>query len=145
VNTQYRDKSGYRSLARNLVLALIGASTLAGCATFAPVPPEKLVQERAQARWQALIAGDFEGAYNYLPPSYRALHDLKYYRGTINNAVERKGAEVIRAECKTDVCLATVRVDAVFAGAMGGHRTLSTHYEEKWVSEDGGWWYYEKD
>ncbi len=142
---QHQGKSGYRSRARNFVLALLGASALTGCATVALDTPEDLVRQRAQARWQALVAGDFEGAYRYLPPSYRTLHDLKYYRGTINSMVERKSADVVRVECKPEVCLATVRIDAVFAGAMAGQRTLSTHYEEKWVMEDGGWWYYQKD
>jgi hypothetical protein len=139
----FRQKMRGRGLmGKAIVTGVLAASVfVSGCATVVPDSPERTVRERAQARWTALLAGDIDAAYSYLPPSYRAIHDIKYYRGTINNVVERKAAEVVSVECKAEVCTAKVRIDAVFAPMANA--LIKTFADEKWIVEDGAWWHFQ--
>ena len=139
------DKPGLRLRTGSFVSMLLCALAVAACATVPADTPENIVQHRAKARWDALIAGDIEAAYGYLPPSYRALHDFKQYRNSIGGTVQRKAAEVVRVECQPDVCAATIRIEAVVAPFVTASRTVTTHFEEKWIPEDGDWWVYQKD
>jgi hypothetical protein len=125
--------------------ALLGFVVLAGCAgTQVQDSPEDIVRQRATARWQALIAGDVEKAYQFLQPAYRAVRDLKFYRGTIaGGAAQWKDVDVIGVECKADACSARIRIGYVLLGKRYSEG-LATHYDEKWISEKGDWWLYER-
>lgn len=125
----------------NIVSVFICAATLVGCAALPATTPEDLVSQRAKARWEALLAGDIDGAYTYLAPSYRAVRDLKQYRATISGAVQWKAVEVVGVSCKQEACTARVRIDFVFPAAPGVYKS---HYDEQWVVEDGSWWFYQK-
>ena len=46
------------------VLVLLAVMLLSACATT-PASPGDIVKERAQARWDALLNGDFATAYSY--------------------------------------------------------------------------------
>ena len=72
--------------ARTAALALVGA-TLVGCASHpntpaATVTPETLVSERAQQRWDRLLANDYRQAYDFLTPAYRGLKTPEEYAKT---------------------------------------------------------------
>jgi len=125
--------------------ALLGAVFLAGCATTqVQDTPENIVRQRAKSRWDALIAGDVEKAYQFLQPSYRALVNLDSYRRTVSGGLAQKtGADVIGVECGADVCTARIRIDYKLV-IKGYGDALATHYDEKWVSEKGIWWLYER-
>ena len=47
---------------RRVALAILAAGALAlgGCAALTPKTPEQTVTERAEARWGALVKGDFD-------------------------------------------------------------------------------------
>jgi len=132
---------------RKLVLAsaLLGAALLAGCAApSVQVAPEDAVRLRAKARWDALIAGEFEKAYQFLQPSYRPLRDFDSYRRTVAGGLSKwTGADVVGVECAAEACTARIRIDYQVPAMMRG-ATLNTHYDEKWVSEKGNWWLYER-
>src|SRR6218665_3399671 len=42
-----------------------------GSAPPTPASPEQAVEQRANARWKALLAGDIKQAYGFITPSYR--------------------------------------------------------------------------
>lgn len=134
-----------------LTLTLLGVATLAGCASTSQSQaspdksPEAVVRERAKARWDALIAGDTEKAYQFLQPSYRAVRNLNFYRGTIaGGAVQWKNAEVVGVECKTEVCSATIRIEYVPVAIKAAGGVLMNHFDEQWVSDQGAWWLYQR-
>ena len=73
---QVGTRGGKRALAtvvdgRYLAVVVLAVLT-AACATLGPSSPKeekvKVVSERAQARWKAIIGKDFAAAYEYLSP-----------------------------------------------------------------------------
>ena len=75
------DTPRFRSTRRALApLLAAGVLALAGCAGLQPQTTEQLVQQRAQQRWDALLAGDFAKAWTYTPASYRARVKQDDYR-----------------------------------------------------------------
>ncbi|PWW43742.1 hypothetical protein DFR36_10994 [Melaminivora alkalimesophila] len=129
------------------LLASVAAALLAGCAAVGPASssPEETVQDRANARWAALLKGDSAKAYGYLTPGYRAVHDEATYRKRRGSAVKWTGAEVVDVRCpEATKCLAKVRIEAKpFLGRKFGD-TIVTHVEETWLLEDGRWWLFER-
>jgi len=126
-------------------LAVAAVALVAGCAALGPQAPEEAVKARANARWAALLKSDMTNAYAYLTPGYRAVHDLESYRKRRGTAVKWTGAEVVDVRCpEATKCLAKVRIEAKpFMGRKFGD-TITTHYDETWLLEDGQWWLFEK-
>ena len=105
------------------------------------------LKQRVMARWDALIRRDFEAAYAFTSPSYRALFPLSVFKSKFGNKVAWRRVEVINLEFK-DADAATVGVDLY----LGYHppqseKTLEmkTYIQEPWVRVDGQWWYVMKD
>lgn len=129
------------------ILALIaGASVLAlvGCATVDNRPPEQQVSQRVGERWKALADADFNRAYGFNTPAYRALITPEMYRSRIGSAVSWTGGEAVRVECPdAKTCKAFVRVEyKLLLGARHGD-TANTHVDETWLFEDGQWWVFQ--
>ncbi len=123
--------------------AALGGLLLAGCAAPIPSTPEELVKSRANARWQALLKGDLDKAYQLEAPSYRSIVGIDTYKGRLTGKVQWVASEVVDAKCEVQKCNAKVRIDAkVFLGGRIGS-TISTHVDEPWVLEDGQWWHFE--
>lgn len=122
------------------VWLMLAIALAAGCAALAPLPPEELVRQRAQARWDALIAGEWGKAYRYMSPSYRALVEEKRFASQFGAGAAIVGSEVVRVNCQEERCVA--RIKARFRPVLGGRtgETLETHFDETWIREDGQWW-----
>jgi hypothetical protein len=122
-------------------LALLGAGG-AGMSAAADTPPELQVLTRAQARWDAAVAGDFEKSYSFTAPSYRALTPFKNFKAQRTGEASLASAKVIGVECGAESCAAKVRIE--FYGPITKYNTapslISTHYDERWVVEEGNWW-----
>jgi hypothetical protein len=118
---------------------------LAGCAALSPAPPEVVVKQRAQERWAALIAGDWDKAYGYMAPSYRALVERKRFANQFGGGAAWEGVEVLSVTCgQEDRCTALIKIS--FRPILGVRRgePMSTHFDETWIREDGHWWMYQK-
>lgn len=124
-----------------LTLAL-GAMALSGCAVFAPATPEQQVQQRASERWKALRAAQWEKAYAFVTPSFRATMTEERYRERFIGVPKWKNAEVRSVTCESEKCIAVVRIEALY-GARAGLETLSTEVPETWLKEEGQWYKYE--
>jgi hypothetical protein len=128
------------TLRRTLVVALITA-VLAGCAST-PTTPEEIVRERAQARWNALLIGDFERAYGYISPGGRAVVPYATYRGRIGGAVTWKSAEVASVTCETlEKCSVQVKVSYQPVMRRATIGTIERSLNETWVVDAGQWWF----
>ncbi|NND44086.1 MAG: hypothetical protein HKN58_02095 [Xanthomonadales bacterium] len=129
-----------RIIARFAILVLVVA--LAGCATTGA--PAKQIAERAQARWDALVAGDLDTAYGYLSPAYRSsVNSMQYQRRILLQKVRWTGAEYIDSDCLEDSCKVRISLDFSLIGALPGVRRFNgtQEIEETWIKSGGKWWY----
>lgn len=119
--------------------------SLFGCAAVgdAGKTPEQIVGARVEARWAALLAGDFEKAYSFMAPSYREAVALERFKAQSGSTVNRQSAELAKISCEAERCEATVRVDYTLP-LRPRDGVQSTHVVERWVSEKGGWWLYRR-
>jgi len=130
----------FRFMVAGVVLCL-----LAACATTStPLAPEEVIQQRAQARWDALVARDFQSAYQYLTPGFRDQTESGEYIGMMaGRSVLWTGAEVLAVTCEGPR-RCTVRVNVAYtvpAGPTGirgmkMNRTIS----EAWLNLAEDWW-----
>jgi len=131
-----------RSRSAALVSCALIAMSLSGCAGLgAPATPEEQVMQRAQARWSAMIKGDFPTAYGYFTPSYRGLFSLDRFKAGLGRG-GWKTAEARRAACQVDKCTVTLKIELDLPlGRQGG--TIPSYIEETWVLEGQQWWLYQ--
>lgn len=125
--------------------ALLGGCLLvAGCAGVQPAAdkpadPKAAVQDRAQKRWDAMVAGDFKTAYQFLSPGLREANSYESWSGSLN-AGFWKEAKVRRAECESqDLCTVVSDVTYEHQG-----RRINTPVRESWIRVDGQWWFVQK-
>ncbi len=125
---------------RLLILPLV--LLLAACAIESS-KPETVVAKRAQARWDALIKGDLETAYQFLSPGYRQAMPFDRYERNIHGVGLWQAARVSKVVCKQpDVCEATVEVDVKLVVPRIQEPIESTNpLYERWVYTDKQWWY----
>jgi len=130
---------------RLLALMLTGA-LLTACAT-APGGSGKRIAERAQARWDALLAGDFETAYGFYSPGYRSstsIFDLAFE--IRSRRVHWTSAQYKEHSCLENSCTLIFDVGYTVNRPVPGFNKWdgSDVLEEKWVKTNGQWWYLPK-
>lgn len=122
-----------------LLLGLL--SLLSACAGLGPNTPEQAVSARAQARWNALVAGDQQQAYQFLSPASRALLSYENFRARFGAGAAWKSAQVFKVVCEqADRCTATIKVTYRPALPRGSIDTIETSVDEVWLLESGQWW-----
>lgn len=115
---------------------------IAGCGDSRP--PAEIVGERAQARWDALLAQDFETAWGFESPGFRQTVGVPEYRfDKRQGGIKWLTAKVQDIECEVDRC--NVAVLIVYELARGGAMLRGTRGQrsvmETWIRSDGGWWH----
>lgn len=119
---------------------------LSGCAGLSNIgkSPEEIVALRAKARWDAIVAGEWETAYGYSTPAFRKAIKLTGFMNIARSMVVRKGAEVQTVTCSDATCDVVVKVlfSPPLQGRGGG--VLDTEVPERWVKEDGNWYIYQR-
>lgn len=144
LNTMTRRVSG---LCLALVLTLV-----AGCSGLAPQPRElteaevAALEERVRGRWQALIARDFEAAYDYASPNYRAVFSKGMFIRNFSYTLDWQltAVEVLAYDAEAAVASVAVRVMSkstkqTAVSAQFGF--VPSTIRERWVSIDGEWWH----
>jgi hypothetical protein len=129
----------YRVLLQAGLMVLL-ASVLPGCGE--PKTPEQIVAERAQARWDALLAGNFETAYSFASPSYRDIVDAVGFQKRLGGHASWLGAKVREVTCREEACEAMVRLK--YRSPLPPTMEFETDYTERWLSEGGEWWIFLK-
>lgn len=124
-----------------LVVLMLG---LVGCAQMAPsLASEEVVKLRAQARWGAVVAGDWGKAYTFSTPAYRDSVDLYGFRRSHDGFVKYKEAEVLSVKCEeAESCKVRIRIRFSTAFSHEGFGESSTDIEDVWVRDAGEWWRY---
>lgn len=135
--------SNFFAAANRFLSLFLAAALVAGCAALAPAKPEDVVRERAQARWNALLAGEWAKAYRYMAPSYRALVAENRYVNQFGGGVAWVDAKVIRVTCDDHRC--TARMEVAVRPTLRGRpgQTVTTGFDETWILEEGEWWMYQ--
>ena len=112
---------------------------IAACASIGQRPPEEVVGQRAQARWDALVKGDLKSAYGYLSPGSRSVMDQANYESTIRRGFW-KAAKVDKVMCSAQQsCEVHVTIEYDFRGAV-----TKTPLRETWIKEGPDWWWVQK-
>lgn len=135
---------GMRALAnvvdgRYLAVVVLAVLT-AACATLGPSSPKedkvKVVSERAQARWKAIIGKDFDAAYAYLSPKSRATVTPAGFKA-VASRLAYKAAELKDVTCEAETCKVTFLITYDTKLMKDVHSPL----EESWVIDGGQAWY----
>ena len=113
---------------------------LAGCAGISvdssPQAKQRLVAERAQARWQVLMKGDVDGAYQFLSKGSKAETSLEAYKSKIRPGMWRE-AKVDKVECEAEICKVSMQITYDTKPMKG----VQTPLNEAWIIENGSAWY----
>jgi hypothetical protein len=91
-----------------------------------------IVAERAEERWQALIKGDLDAAYQFLSSGTKTAKPLALYKAQVRPGIWR-GAKVGKVTCQRELCSVTVRVTYDTKVVRG----VETDVGESWIIEDG--------
>lgn len=127
---------------RHALLAAAVAVALSGCALLTPQTPQERLRARAQARWDALLAGDFDRAYAYLSPGSKVGVTPARWRASLGGAAAWKHAEVAGVDCESsEKCIVRVRIEYTPLLLRGRLGTIDTHVSETWLLDSGQWWY----
>jgi len=140
-----------------LALTLAGLAVGAEEATFGPGPgvraspqpflvteaEEAQLRERVLARWQALIKGDFDAAYQFETPAYRAIYTPSQFRYRFGNQTLWRMANVVDIHYD-DPIVARVRVEVAYryADPEKGREMLDMNQgvNEVWLRKENQWW-----
>lgn len=145
-NTQ-KNRSAMRQSLFSSAVAMLVALLLTACATTGGGGGGNVV-DRAEARWDALLAGDFETAYGYYSPGFRSSHSVADFELSQRlRKVQFRGAEYVEQQCEGDACTLKFKVDYHIASPVPGldeWKSKAT-LEEQWVRTQGQWWYFPND
>lgn len=127
------------------VAVLCIAAAVSGCAAQpevrkeVPQSAEKLVGERSQARWNALLANKMQEAYQFYSPASREVLSYEdFIRAT--RVGFWKAVQVDKVVCASeDACEAQFTIEYTYRGS-----TIRTPATETWIRRDGTWWYVQK-
>ena len=101
-----------------------------------------VLQQRVDARWDALIKKDFATAYTYTSPAYRKLYSEDAFKRNFGGSVAWRRIEVVGVDFQGDDA-ATVGINLfiVYHDAQSGPLEMTTYVREPWVRVEGQWWY----
>lgn len=128
-----------------LALLLASVVLISGCASTGGGTS---VVDRAEKRWQALLAGDFQTAYSYYSPGFRSSRTLGDFELSQRlRKVQFRDAEYLEHECEAESCTLKFNVKYHISSPVPGVDTWEskTVLDEKWVRTQGQWWYLPKD
>lgn len=139
-NTRGENSAPAVKRAASYLMVAVLAAVTAACATLGPDSPNeekvKVVTERAQARWNAIIGKDFAAAYEYMSPASRATVTPAGFK-TIASRLNYRIAKVREVTCEGQTCLVKLTI-TYDTSIMPGVRTP---LEESWSIDKGQAWY----
>jgi hypothetical protein len=125
------------------VLVLLAVMLLSACAAT-PASTEDVIKERAQARWDALLTGDFATAYSYYSPGYRStITVVDFEIGIRMRRVQYRSAEYQGHSCEENVCTVRFKVGYQVAKPVPGMSDWESEsmVSEQWIKSDSEWWF----
>lgn len=143
-----RAGGGIISIIAGCLLLLIAAAQ-----ADAQAPHEQALQQRVEARWDALLERDYESAYAFFSPTYRAVFSLEQFMRGQQSGVPVVDAEVAEIEIGdpndgSETSHATAIVNVAHQTSLSesiGMTDIINTYREQWLRRDGEWWYVPDD
>jgi hypothetical protein len=125
-----------------LVVGMMVVVGLAGCASLGVVQtPEERVEQRAQARLDALLAQDIEKAFSFLAPAAREATTWQRWGSKYAGVGQWSAVNVNNVECGVDRC----DVNASVTYQMVRPRIKNTRSRnEVWIDVKGQWYFYSR-
>ena len=125
------------------VLLISSLLVLAACSS-----EEQTLEEKAVARWEHLIKGEFDQAYEFLTPGYRQSENLESY-GLRMGASQVKWQEATfdKKECEDEnLCVVQVNIQYLYVMPVAGGKEMvqTTTVRENWIKKEDGWYYLPK-
>lgn len=120
---------------------VLAALLVAACQ---PAPEPDPAHERAKARWDHLIAGEYAKAWEYFTPGYRETYTADQYTASIQRRpVQWEEAELVSSECEESRCQVTIDITYSIPRATAGlERVRPTRpVRETWIFSEGEWWF----
>lgn len=115
------------------------AVVLVSCAGVAPRSDDAVVKQRAQARWDALVKGDFNAAYGYFSPGSRSVMSATDYASSLRRGFW-KSAVVDKVECgSAQSCDVSATIEYEYMGLR-----TKTPLRESWIRDGSEWWYLQR-
>ena len=107
-------------------------------------PQEEAVLKRAQERWDALVARDFERAWIYLDAAGREKVKQQDYAKMFGDDSRWTEAKAQRARCITGRCSAFIELTSMVLvpNFKSDFPEFTTHFDEEWVLEGEQWHYH---
>ena len=137
------------SLLRTLLAVCAGLALATGCAEKDELSEEQVasLEQRVNARWEALVARDFEKAWEFTTPEYRAAFPRHLYPLKFSYTVEWEltRIEVRGYDSRAAVASVAVRVMSkptkLTSAASRAVGAVPVTFSEQWVLIDGEWWF----
>lgn len=127
----------------NLIVVLSLAS-LIGCAS-APSAPEQSLEEKAQARWDHILADEYEQALAMYTPGYREITSVGEYAAWVESRPVRWQSADVRLTACEDEARCTVYVSISYRVPTGpvGIRDMEFRQdvEESWIRLGDAWYF----
>ena len=123
----------------------LAALLLSACA--ATQQAKAPVVERAEARWEAVVANQLEAAYEYYSPGFRSANSLIDYGVSMRTRQVRwSSAEYLDHDCEADRCNLRFNVGYKVLNPAPGLSEFDGKQivNETWVRTNGQWWYLPK-
>lgn len=119
---------------------------LSACAT--KTRTENNIENRATARWNAVLSDDLAGAYEFLSPGFRSsVTSKQYQRSLLRSRVKWNSARYVESECTETTCKVKISVDYTLYHVLPGVKSFdgTKLIEENWVLNDGVWYFVPDD
>jgi len=140
------DRFGWwRNFARRVGQATVAVVLAAGCAAIGgnltsdtPLETKQaVVRERAEARWQAIIKGNYPAAYAYLSPASRGVVSAGTFEARQKGVVTYTGVKIDTVSCEAAACKVKLWLTYNHKVMKG----VTTPAEESWIIDGGQAWY----
>jgi hypothetical protein len=130
---------------------IVLAALLAGCSprSGGELTEEALAQleQRVHDRWQTKIAHDWGGLWEYSTPNYRRVFPKELFIRKYSYALnwELTGIEVVNYDAEAAVASVAVRVMSEpvkhTSSASQAVGAIPHTFIERWIYDEGEWWY----
>ncbi len=129
-----------------IAMGVLLAAGITACGNLKPsLTPEQLVGQRAQARVDAMITGDFATAYSFYTPGYRsAVAQEDFIVRFKISKVKWTGAKLAEVNCAgIAVCSARVDIDYFVDEPLRGVSEFrnTRRIGETWINIDDQWYF----
>jgi len=118
---------------RSALLGLV--VSVAGCATLGIQPKEEIVRQRAQARADAVVEGNYKAVFEFYSPAARQLMSYETFMRTQRMGLWRS-AKVDNVQCSSEeLCQVDLTIEFVH-----GKGSFKGPLRQNWLKEQNNWW-----